>query len=234
VLERVHLLLRSLETGRTAAALADAGAQPPDGDDDGDDVAYDPYDVIQELTPPPVPLGRNGFPRSMFPERRRAVVLAAALVVAVGALASVFDLRGADAGGPALLDATAKSSVTAPRPSSAPPSTTAPVATSAPDTTPPGISSLATNYACIGPTQRTTEAIATVTDDRGVKTVSLTVSHDVLGSTRLRMIPSGGRYSVQIGPFSADGTVTWTVEATDLSGNVATRSGPPVAASSSC
>jgi hypothetical protein len=49
------------------------------------------------------------------------------------------------------------------------------------------------------------------------------------------MTESGGRYVGPIGPYTADGTITWRVVATDDAGNQSAPSpGPAVAASSTC
>ena len=48
------------------------------------------------------------------------------------------------------------------------------------------------------------------------------------------MTASGGQYVAEIGPYQADGTVTWTVEATDAAGNPTSRQGPLIAARSTC
>jgi DNA-directed RNA polymerase specialized sigma24 family protein len=245
-LERVHVMLRALESPGTmapASASAEERRAPVSDLDDADDLdAFDDYeddsyDVVFELTPPPVPLRRNGFPKSLFPERRRLVTLIAAVVAGIVALALGFDARGGGSGDTRLLAAgaaeTAGTSPTTTVPTT--PATTAVPASTAPsDTFAPSITNLTTTYACIGRAQLTTDALATVSDDEAIESVDLIITHDVLGATRKRMLASGGQYRAQIGPYTNDGTITWTVEAVDQSGNVATGVGPPVASASDC
>jgi hypothetical protein len=108
------------------------------------------------------------------------------------------------------------------------------VSTVAADTTAPSVPSLATTFACIGPAQPTTEALATVTDDGAIKSVDLVVTHDVLGSTRHHMLASGGQYRAELGPYSEDGSILWSVAATDQDGNVGTNTGRTVGVSQEC
>jgi hypothetical protein len=54
------------------------------------------------------------------------------------------------------------------------------------------------------------------------------------GETRRRMSPSGGAYEASIGPYTADGTITWQVVASDEAGNSASADGQAVAASATC
>ncbi|HEX3668792.1 MAG TPA: hypothetical protein VHY55_06520, partial [Acidimicrobiia bacterium] len=52
--------------------------------------------------------------------------------------------------------------------------------------------------------------------------------------TRKRMTASGGAFEAPIGPYTADGTITWRVDASDEVGNPSSAAGPAVAASASC
>lgn len=106
-----------------------------------------------------------------------------------------------------------------------------------PDNRAPFVVSLATVYGCIGPKQTTTPALASVADAPPGRVVSVElVFVDADGTEqRRRMNPSGGRYEAPIGPYTADGTITWQVVAQDDAGNVSPPlSGPSVAASASC
>ncbi len=256
-LERVDLVLRALEAPADTVADGDDPVgygtlvlvdEDEDADaldeldaaiDDDDDVdgvgaagtGY--YDVVAQLTPPPVPLGRSGFPQSLFPERRRLVTVLAVLALGLVVMALVFDVRG---GG--TYDATLFAEVARPVPTTQPPDTappaTAPVSTIPSDTTAPSVTSLASAFGCIGPTNPTTEVLATVTDDGTIASVDVIITHDVLGSTRKRMLPSGGQYRAEIGPYSEDGSISWTVDATDQDGNLGTNTGRTVGVSQSC
>ena len=255
-LERVDLVLRALETpadtvadgddpvgygtlalvdeDEDADALDELDAAVDDDDDDGTGAGGSGYyDVVAELTPPPVPLGRSGFPQSLFPERRRLVTVLAALALGLVATALVLDVRG---GG--TYDATLFAEVGKPAPTTQPPATvppaTAPVSTIPADTTAPSVTSLASAFGCIGPTNPTTAVLATVTDDGTIASVDVIITHDVLGSTRKRMLPSGGQYRAEIGPYSEDGSISWTVDATDQDGNLGTNTGRTVGVSQSC
>lgn len=261
-LEGVHVMLRALESsdGKSSADEPAPGlaliSDPFEELDDFDDLdenpedeqydevasdevdyqdAEDDYDVVSELTPPPVPLRKNGFPNALFPERRRMVALVAAVAVGIVALALGFDTRGTGSQGTRLIAAEANETTLPTTPPPTVPSSTAVTAPTAPaDTTAPSVTDLATTFACIGPKQPTTDAVATVSDDHTVRSVDLIVTHEVLGSTRKRMSADGGQYRAQIGPFTNDGTITWTVEATDDDGNVGTAEGPPVGSSTVC
>lgn len=85
------------------------------------------------------------------------------------------------------------------------------------------------------PNQTTTTAFAFVVDDRGrVASVAL-VFVDASGmETRRRMTRADGDYQGTIGPYEADGNITWMVVDTDEAGNSSNTSGPPVAALASC
>jgi hypothetical protein len=48
------------------------------------------------------------------------------------------------------------------------------------------------------------------------------------------MTPSGGAFEAPIGPYVADGNITWRVVASDEAGNSATAEGQTVAASAVC
>src|SRR5947208_1373700 len=55
---------------------------------------YDAYDEVESLVPPPPRLRRNGFPRSMYPQRRR-LVRAAVIVIAALFVGAIFaNFRG--------------------------------------------------------------------------------------------------------------------------------------------
>ncbi len=256
-LERVHLVLRELEV--STAELSDepfgdpvlapvptgptplddpvgaSGFEPSEYDAPleeqiDDDLGYGGYDLILELTPPPVPLERDGFPGPLFPERARLVAAAAAFVMAIVALAVVFDFRGVGSGSPRLFAEVAPPRSAPSTPPTTVPATTVPAPTTAGDLVAPTVSNLNTTYACIDPTQPTTDALATVTDDRALESVDLIVEHEVLGATRKQMFLQGGQYRASIGPYSSAGRITWRVEASDAAGHLTTREGPLVAA----
>jgi hypothetical protein len=48
------------------------------------------------------------------------------------------------------------------------------------------------------------------------------------------MTASGGAFEAPIGPYTADGTITWQVVASDEAGNSAGGEGQAVAASAAC
>jgi DNA-directed RNA polymerase specialized sigma24 family protein len=262
-LERVHLVLRELESESETArqAIAVVPDPVPEADASGDDLGpaasgeadertdtvfagdegdtdepfeFDDYDLVLELTPPPIPLRRDGFPGPLFPERRRLLAGIVACVLGLAVLATVFDVRGLGSDSDALLASALTEEQEAVPVTTVPPPTTVPPETVAPDSLPPSVTSLARRYACIGPTQQRTDVLATVSDDRALESVDVVVTHDVLGSTRMRMTPSDGQYVAQVGPYDTDGTVTWTVEAADTSGNTFSRPGPPIAARATC
>ena len=198
---------------------------------------YEGYDEVESLMPPPPRLRRSGFPRSMYPQRRRFV--RAAIIVLAGLFAAgiAMNFRGfgretryfapeanaAAAGGQ-------PPATTAP-PTSVPPTT----AEVGPDTRPPIVYNLATVYGCIGPRQTTTSALASVVDPGDhLATVDLVYTAPGAGETRRRMTTNGGAFEAPIGPYTADGTINWQVVATDDAGNPSTAEGPAVAASASC
>jgi DNA-directed RNA polymerase specialized sigma24 family protein len=199
---------------------------------------YETYDEVESLVPPPPRLRRNGFPRSMYPERRR-LVRAAVIVLAglfVGGVVTNFRGFGRDTRSFA---AEAQSAATreAPPPTTAPPTSAPPVSTvpPGPDTRPPFVYNLATVFGCIGPRQTTTSALASVVDPgNNLAAVELVFVDPAAGETRRRMTQSGGAYEAPIGPHTADGTITWRVEASDEAGNASTSEGPAVAAAATC
>ena len=198
---------------------------------------YDAYDEVESLMPPPPRLRRGGFPRSMYPQRRRlgraAVIVAAALFVA----GIVVNFRGfgreTRSFAPEAKAAAARQqppTTTAP-PTSAP-TTTAPAG---PDTRPPFVYNLATVYGCIGPRQTSTSALASVVDPGDhLATVDLVYVDPSQGEVRRRMNANGGAFDAPIGPYTTDGTITWLVTATDEAGNSSTAPGPSVASSAGC
>lgn len=219
------------------AAPVDA-ATPAEGEVEPTGREFDAYDEVESLVPPPPRFRRNGFPRSMYPQRRR-LVRAAVIVIAalfVGAVFANFRGFGRDTRSFA---AEAKAAVARrqPPPTAAPPTTAPPVTTAAPgpDTRPPFVYNLATVFGCIGPKQPTTSALASVVDPGDhLATVEL-VFVDASGTeTRKRMTPTGGAFEAPIGPYTADSTITWQVVASDEAGNSASAQGPAVAASASC
>ena len=199
---------------------------------------YDAYDEVESLVPPPPRLRRSGFPRSMYPERRR-LVLAAVVVIAglvVAGIANDFRGFGRDTRSFAS-EAKAAGVREAPPTTTAPPTTAPPVTTVAPgpDTRPPFVYNLATVFGCIGPRQTTTSALASVVDPgNNLAAVELVFVDPGGGETRRRMSPSGGAYEASIGPYTADGTITWHVVASDEAGNSASADGQAVAASATC
>jgi DNA-directed RNA polymerase specialized sigma24 family protein len=251
-LERVDLVLRALESPADTAGDDDTvgyGTLALVDEDDGladefDDVLADDandgtgaagpgyYDVIAELTPPPVPLGRSGFPPSLFPERRRFVTVLAVLAVGLIVTALVLDVRGGGTYDATLFAGESRPAPTTP--ASVPPTTASPVSTTPADTTAPSVTNLASAFGCIGPANPTTEVLATVSDNGTIESVDVIITHDVLGSTRKRMLPSGGQYRAEIGPYSEDGAISWTVDATDQDGNLGTNTGRTVGVSQSC
>jgi DNA-directed RNA polymerase specialized sigma24 family protein len=215
-------------------------AMPAEGDVEPTARDYDAYDEVESLVPPPPRLRRNGFPRSMYPQRRR-LVRAAVIVIAalfVGAVFANFRGFGRDTRSFA---AEARGGVAQkqPSPTTAPPPTSAPPVTTAapgPDTRPPFVYNLATVFGCIGPKQQTTSALASVVDPGDhLATVDLVYVDTATGAeTRKRMTASGGAFEAPIGPYTADGTITWRVDASDEAGNPSSAAGPAVAASASC
>jgi DNA-directed RNA polymerase specialized sigma24 family protein len=201
---------------------------------------YDAYDEVESLVPPPPRLRRNGFPRSMYPGRRRWVRAAVVVSAAVFAAAIFANFRGfgsptryfaAESGAAASQE---QPPVTTAPPTTAPP-TTAPVG---PDTAAPIVFNLDTVFGCIGPRQSTTPAIASVVDPGGNLASVELVFVDASGAEqRRRMTANGGAFQAPIGPYTVDGTLTWQVVATDEAGNATTSEegqAPAVAGSSSC
>ena len=198
---------------------------------------YDAYDEVEGLMPPPPRLRRGGFPRSMYPQRRRLVRAVVILLAGVFAAGIVVNFRGfgheTRAFAPEVKAAAAREqppTTTAP-PTSTPPTTAEP----GPDTRAPIIYNLATVFGCIGPRQSTTLALASVVDPGGhLATVDLVFAAPGTAETRRRMTASGGAFDAPIGPYTADTTITWLVTATDEAGNTSTLGGPSVAASAGC
>ena len=188
-----------------------------------------------ELTPPPVPLGRSGFPQSLFPGTP------AARDRPGGARRRVWwrwrwRSTGAAAvpcGSPPCSAEVGKPAATTPATATVPPATV-PVETTPADATVPSVTSLARRFGCIGPTNPTTDVLATVTDDGAIASV------DVIISTTCSALPASGcsrragSTVAEIGPYSDDGTISWTVEATDQDGNLGTNTGRTVGVSQSC
>ena len=198
---------------------------------------YDAYEEVESLVPPPPRLRRSGFPRSMYPGRRllfRAAVLAMAAVV-VAAIAADFRGFGRDTRSFA---AEAKTAAREKPRATTTPTTAPPLTTVAPgpDTRPPFVYNLATVFGCIGSRQTTTSALASVVDpgDHLAAVELVYVDTASGGETRKRMTASGGAFEAPIGPYAADGTITWQVVATDEAGNSSSGEGPAVAASASC
>ena len=105
-----------------------------------------------------------------------------------------------------------------------------------PDTRPPFVYNLATVFGCIGPRQTTTSALASVVDPGDhLAAVELVYVDTASGAeTRKRMTAYGGAFDAPIGPYTAEGTITWQVIATDEAGNSSSGEGPSVAASATC
>jgi len=198
---------------------------------------YDAYDEVDRLVPPSPRLRRSGFPRSMYPRRRRLVRIAVIVLAGLFAAGIVQNFRGFGRETRAFApEAKAAAAGEAPPPTTAPP-TSAPPTTVAPgpDTRPPFVYNLATVFGCIGPRQQTTSALVSVVDPGDhLASVELVFNDPSAGETRRRMTANGGAFDAPIGPYTADGTITWLVVATDEAGNTATAAGPSVAASSAC
>jgi hypothetical protein len=200
---------------------------------------YDAYDEVESLVPPPPRLRRSGFPRSMYPGRRRWVRAAVVVIAAAFAAAIFANFRGF--GSPTRYFATesgAAASQEQPPPTTAPPTTAPPpTAPPRPDTAPPIVFNLGTVYGCIGPRQSSTPTIASVVDPGGgnLASVELVFSDASGAEQRRRMTASGDLFEAAMGPYTVDGTLTWQVVATDEAGNTTTsEEGQPVAGSSSC
>jgi Sigma-70 region 2 len=199
---------------------------------------YETYEEVESLVPPPPRLRRNGFPRSMYPGRRRSVRAAVVVLAALAGAAIFANFRGF--GSPTRYFAdetrTAAAAEEQPPPTTAPP-TTAPPTTApiGPDTRAPIVYNLATVYGCIGPRQTSTSTLASVVDPGDNLAAVELVFTDASGAeARRRMTASGGAFEALMGPYTINGTITWQVVATDEAGNTASGEGPAVAASSSC
>src|SRR5207302_10634485 len=88
---------------------------------------YDAYDEVESLVPPPPRLRRNGFPRSMYPQRRR-LVRAAVIVLAALLVGAIFaNFRGFGRGTRSFAaEAKATAALKQPPPTTAPPTTAPP------------------------------------------------------------------------------------------------------------
>jgi hypothetical protein len=199
---------------------------------------YDTYDEVESLVPPPPRLRRSGFPRSMYPGRRLVVRAAVIALAAVFVAAIVTDFRGFGRDTRSFAaEAKAAAAREAPPPTTAPATSAPPVTTlpPGPDTRGPYVFNLATVFGCIGPRQTTTSALASVVDPEDhLASVELVFADPGAGDTRRRMTPGGGAYVASIGPYTADGTITWRVVASDEAGNSSTVEGEAVAASAVC
>ncbi|HEV8205271.1 MAG TPA: sigma-70 family RNA polymerase sigma factor [Acidimicrobiia bacterium] len=199
---------------------------------------YDAYEEVESLVPPPPRLRRSGFPRSMYPGRRLVVRAAVIALAAVFVAAIVTDFRGFGRDTRSFA-AEAKAAARQKPPVTTTPTTTAPPVTTVapgPDTRPPFVYNLATVFGCIGPRQTTTPALASVVDpgDHLAEVELVYVDTASGGETRKRMTASGGAFEAPIGPYAADGTITWRVEASDEAGNRSTGEGQAVGASAAC
>ena len=209
------------------------------GDDQYDEQHYDEYDEVESLVPPPPRLRRSGFPRSMYPGRRRIVGAGVLVAAAVLVAAIVTNFRGFGHE-TRYFAAEAKAAAEQEKKPPATTATTAPTTTTlppGPDTRAPLLGGLATVYGCIGPNQTSTPALASVADapPGRVSQVELVFVDAGGAEQRRRMNLSGGRYEGEIGPYTVDGTITWQVVATDEAGNASPPlSGPSVAASATC
>jgi hypothetical protein len=174
----------------------------------------------------------------MYPGRRLVVRAAVIAIAAVFVAAIVNDFRGF--GRDTRSFATEANAAAKQKPPvTTTPTTTAPPATTVapgPDTRPPFVYNLATVFGCIGPRQTTTSALASVVDpgDHLAAVELVYVDPSAGAETRKRMTASGGAFEAPIGPYAADGTITWQVIATDEAGNSSNGEGPSVAASGSC
>jgi hypothetical protein len=126
-------------------------------------------------------------------------------------------------------------------PTSAPPPPPPPTTTVPPDTTPPEIASVVStpkniysnNGICGASTPKTSTIAAEVSDDRGVKSVTMAwrwngvLFADQNGATSRSMTLSGSDYVAEFGKFGDVQkygiTLVLTITATDLSGNVAKK-----------
>ena len=200
---------------------------------------YDAYDEVESLVPPPPRLRRNGFPRSMYPGRRLVIRAAVIAIAAVFVAAIVNDFRGFGRDTRSFATEANAAAREKPPVTTTPPTTVAPPVTTVapgPDTRPPFVYNLATVFGCIGPRQTTTSALASVVDPGDhLAAVELVYVDTASGAeTRKRMTANGGAFDAPIGPYTADGTITWQVIATDEAGNSSSGEGPSVAASATC
>src|SRR5215211_1818191 len=243
VLDRVDLLWSVLGPPEWTAAVL--GQPPPDdaaAATSASSATTDaPAATSDAVTAPPARLRRSGFPRSMYP-RRRLLVRAAVVAIAAVFVAAIYtDFRGFGRDTRSFASETKAAAPREKKPPAAtttPPTTAPPVTTVAPgpDTRGPIVYNLATVFGCIGPRQTTTSALASVVDPGDhLASVELVFVDTPSGAeTRKRMTASGGAFEAPIGPYTADGTITWRVEASDEAGNSSNAEGPAVAASALC
>jgi hypothetical protein len=101
------------------------------------------------------------------------------------------------------------------------------------DTTPPNISGAGASPPRINTVQcgdpSTSTASATVTDDKGVQ--SVTVSWSGAGTGSAGMSRDGDVWSGSIGTFTEPGSVEWTITATDAAGNRSSLTGGKITVS---
>src|SRR5262249_40440790 len=120
--------IASTPAGAEGEDDAESEGTPPEPD-------YDAYDEVEGLMPPPPRLRRGGFPRSMYPRRRRLVRAALILLAGLFAAGIVVNFRGAGhetrAFAPEVKAAAAREQ---PPPTTAPPTRTPPTT---PDAGPP-------------------------------------------------------------------------------------------------
>jgi DNA-directed RNA polymerase specialized sigma24 family protein len=240
------------ETAAEAPTSADAAAAAETAQDSGaptepagyaaDEFAeIEEFEDVESLLPPPPRLRRSGFPRrSMYPRRRRRVLVGMLLVAGLITAAIVWNFRGFGPGTDRLFVAEAKTAERLAPPTTAAPTTTPttapPTTVPGPDTRAPFVFNLATVHGCIGPNQTTTTALATVVDPQPgrLAKVELVFVNARGNETRREMTRAGGGYEGQIGPYEVDGNITWLVVGTDEAGNSGSGSGPAVAALPSC
>jgi DNA-directed RNA polymerase specialized sigma24 family protein len=201
---------------------------------------FEDFEDVESLLPPPPRLRRTGFPRrSMYPRRRRRVLIGMLLLIGLVTAAVVMNFRGFGPGSDRLYVAEANVAARqgpASTTTTAPPTTAPPTTAPGPDVRAPFVFNLATVHGCIGPTQTTTTALASVVDAQPgrLATVEL-VFVDASGKeTRRQMTRAGGGYEGAIGPYEVNGNITWLVVGTDAAGNSSSAPGPAVAAMPSC
>jgi DNA-directed RNA polymerase specialized sigma24 family protein len=198
---------------------------------------YDEFEEVESLLPPPPRLRRSGFPRrSMYPRRRRRLLVGVLLLAGLISAALVLNFRGFAPEGERLYTAEARAGAREAPPTTAAPTTTTPPTTAGPDTRPPFVFNLATVHGCIGPTQTRTTGLATVVDAQPGRVATAELAFvDASGKeTRNPMTRSGGGYEGPIGPYEVAGNISWRVIATDAAGNRSEAPGPAVAALPSC